>query len=804
MNFINWHIKIAIPFMLGVLANLMVFVDHYFSLGRLLSSLGQPWKRQVATDEDRINWLARNWFDLLSRVIGAVVRSSVIIAGLVVGAWVALLGIVVIWVLAIIPLPMVPFYFKWRSEKGDWSRDQSKDELVKRMWQSEFMNFVVSRCGLELESMKRKGGEINFSKVEWLTKAHEYKQELKCDAVGEVEMGLAWLTNEAFVQNLSEKQIEYEDLFRLAKWYLKLKQEEYKRRAFWSRGYLLSIEGVGKGWQYGFTPRLDEYSREVRLSEYKEVVFEGRRKDIQRLIRALSREDKKHVLIYGPVGIGRHTLLGGLVQKIAWHEIEELKHKRVLILDTEKLLAHPEKRSLPDLVKSLMKEAESAGNVILVIDKLDELIGEDEALARTLEESLSQDHLQMIAITSEKGFYETIENKLDTEKLFTHLLLAPLSREESLLVVFELAVEAEGKRNVYWMYQALEKVIDLTDRYWPDQTHPEKDIRLMKDVESWCVSKKRKRIEISHVEDVVSEKSGVPSNKMGEDTKKELLHIEDKLAEGVIEQDEAIAKIAKALRRSVSRVGSHERPMGSFLLLGPTGVGKTQTAKVLARVFFGEEKMIRLDMAEFASNEGLARLIGSPEQGVAGRLSQKLEEQPYGVLLLDEFEKANKEVLNLFLSILDEGVFTSAWGKAVNCRNLLVVATSNALSQEITELSQSEDIEENEANLRRKLIKDGWFTAELLNRFDGVIFYKPLTASGLARVTTLMLTELAERLAKQGVTVSFEEDLVGRIINEGYQAEFGARSIRRFIADTIEDEIAKILIEDPETKELRI
>jgi len=804
MNFISWHIKIAIPFMLGVLANLMIFVDHYFSLGRLLSSLGQPWKRQVATDEDRINWLARSWFDLLSRVIGAVVRSSVIIAGLVVGAWVALLGIVVIGALAIVPLPLVPFYFKWRKERGGWNRDQSRDELVKQVWQSEFMNFVVSRCGLEIESMKRISGEIDFNKVEWLTKAHEYKQEIESDETGEVEMGLAWLSHEAFSQILREKRIESEDLLRLAKWYLKLKLVEYKRWAFWSKGYLLSIEGVGKGWQYGFTPRLDEYAREVRLSDYKEVVFEGRRKDIQRLVRALSREDIKHVLIYGPVGIGRHTLLGGLVQKIAWHEIEELKHKRVLVLDTEKLLAHPEKRSLPDLVKSLMNEAEAAGNVILVIDKLDELIGEDEALARTLEETLSQDHLQMIAITTEKGFYETIENKLDTEKLFTHLLLAPLSREETMLVVFELAVEAERNRNVYWMYPALKKVVDLTERYFPDQTHPEKDIRLMKDVESFCVNKGKKKIEVSIVEEMVAEISGVPNNQMGEDTKKELLHIEDKLAEGVIEQDEAITKIAKALRRSVSRVGSHERPIGSFLLLGPTGVGKTQTAKVLARVFFGEEKMIRLDMAEFAVSDGLARLIGFPEQGMAGRLSQKLEEQPYGVLLLDEFEKANKEVLNLFLSILDEGVFTNAWGKAINCRNLLIVATSNALSQEISELSQSEDIEENEAKLRRKLVKEGWFTAELLNRFDGVIFYKPLTPSGLARVTTLMLTELAGRLAKQGVSVSFEEDLVGRIINEGYQAEFGARSIRRFIADTIEDEIAKILIEDPETKELRI
>jgi len=260
--------------------------------------------------------------------------------------------------------------------------------------------------------------------------------------------------------------------------------------------------------------------------------------------------------------------------------------------------------------------------------------------------------------------------------------------------------------------------------------------------------------------------------------------------------NEAILAIGSSLRRARSGIESANKPLGSFLFLGPTGVGKTETAKALSEVFFdSDKKIIRLDMSEYSGGDSLSRLLGSFETGKQGVLTSLLRENQYGVLLLDEFEKANGEVHNLFLQILDEGVFSDMVGKKVNARNLIIIATSNAGSSTIWDyVKESKSLAENKQKIIDEIIHDGLFKPELINRFDGVILFHPLSESDLKQVATIMLKKLAKRLEEKSLELVITDELVDYLVQKGSDPTFGARPINRAIQDNVEEIVARKLI----------
>jgi ATP-dependent Clp protease ATP-binding subunit ClpA len=291
-------------------------------------------------------------------------------------------------------------------------------------------------------------------------------------------------------------------------------------------------------------------------------------------------------------------------------------------------------------------------------------------------------------------------------------------------------------------------------------------------------------------------KTGVPTGEIAVAEKDKLLNLEKILHQRIIGQDEAVSAIASSLRRARSGIESKNRPLGSFLFLGPTGVGKTETTKALAEVFFGNEnKIMRLDMSEYSGSDALSRLIGSFEGGKTGVLTSLLRENQYGVLLLDEFEKASRETHDLFLQILDEGIFSDMLGKKVNARNLIIIATSNAGSDVIWNfVKQQKDLAENKQAIIEAIIHNNVFRPELLNRFDGVILFHPLDEKMLKQVTTLMLERLAKRLQEKSLKLKITDELVNYLVKVGSDPAFGARPINRAIQDQVEEVIAKKLI----------
>ena len=295
---------------------------------------------------------------------------------------------------------------------------------------------------------------------------------------------------------------------------------------------------------------------------------------------------------------------------------------------------------------------------------------------------------------------------------------------------------------------------------------------------------------------LIKNKTGIPASAATPTERDKLLNLETILQKRVVGQGEALKAVATAARRARSGIQNPNRPLGSFLFLGPTGVGKTETAKALAEAFFGDEKKIlRLDMSEYKGDEAMDKLIGSFERGRPGVLSSLVRENPYGVLLLDEFEKAARDVLDLFLQVLDEGFFTDMSGKRVNLRNLLIIATSNAGADKIWQfVKQGGDLQNHKNEIVDELVSQAILKPELLNRFDGVILFQPIVGDDLRAVAKLQLKKLAERLREKSVDLAINEQLVDYLVQFGTDPKFGARPLNRAIQDKVEALIAEKLL----------
>jgi ATP-dependent Clp protease ATP-binding subunit ClpA len=290
--------------------------------------------------------------------------------------------------------------------------------------------------------------------------------------------------------------------------------------------------------------------------------------------------------------------------------------------------------------------------------------------------------------------------------------------------------------------------------------------------------------------------------------REKLLDLENILKARIVGQDEAVKTVSSAVRRARSGITNPDRPLGSFLFLGPTGVGKTETTKVLADVFFGESaRILRLDMSEYSGADSVEKLIGSFGSGKEGVLSSLLRERQYGVLLLDEFEKTTPDVMNLFLQILDEGFFSDSSGRKVSARNLIIIATSNAGSDRIWSAMQAgKDLSREKDAIVDDIVKSGVFKPELLNRFDGVVLFHPLTPAHLKRIAGLMLQKLHDRLAMQGINLAIDENLIDYVVGFGTDPKFGARPMNRAIQDKVEEAVARKILADsiPKGQEIRL
>lgn len=528
---------------------------------------------------------------------------------------------------------------------------------------------------------------------------------------------------------------------------------------------LVKMGSIGKSWAYGGSFNLHRYGKILYHGPDKKIY--GREETIDLMTRVLSREDQDNVLLVGAPGSGRKTLVAQFAKDVYRGLVPpKLQNREVIEIPMADM-------PLSTLTK-MFDEARKAGNIIVVLQGLEKY----EGMFENVMPLLTAPELEVIAITSLDGYHSAWKERADVMRYFERIEVSALGSDEALAFLKDVA--GERYRKIRFEDGVLEEIVRRTDELMPQAPQPGKSLSLLENLVA-----NAKEVTIKDVHRVLSQETGVPIGAIERDEKQILLHLEEVLRTEIIGQEEAVREIASALRRARSGIASKEKPIGTFLFLGPTGSGKTYTGKMLAKHYFGGSgSMVRFDMSEFATEENEGMFIE--------RLAIAIEEQPFGLLFLDELEKAHRVIWNTLLQVLDEGRLSTQSGRTVSFRNNIIIATSNAGTARIQENPQI-----TKDDLIQYLIREQLFSPEFLNRFDDVVLFHPLSREASEAVTRLLLQDLNARLLQEhGVTVQVTDALVHAIVEEGYSEEYGARALRRVVQEKVENAVADMLLRD--------
>lgn len=609
---------------------------------------------------------------------------------------------------------------------------------------------------------------------------------------------------------LFNREMAQEDLDAVAHWEDRLEKVRDQRKRFWAREYLFAIKPFGREWAYGYTPLIDRFA--IDLTHAVEGRTEstsktlGHVREIATLERSLAKTSSTNaILVYEP-GIGMRDMLSGFAARVlAGRSLPILNYRRVLAADFGAAISGLKTPGeIEGRIRAMLAEASRAGGTILVIENFHQLLGGEIGgqpidLTATFLPFLEGSRIQIIATSTYGGLHERLEKREGVMMLFEKTEVAEPDEKLTIQILLEALPFFERRFEVFVSYPVLKSLVDLAGQTIQDVPFPKKAFDVLE--ESMIAAANLGEAELSRerAAAVISERTHIPVGALTESEQQKLQELESLLHKRVVGQEHAITSIANALRRARAGVrgGSATRPIGSFLFMGPTGVGKTETAKAIAEVYFGsEDQMLRLDMSEFQGDDAVDRLIGSPATKEEGRLTTIVRENPFAVLLLDEFEKMHHSAMDLFLPVFDEGEIRDGWGRRVVFTNMLIIATSNAGAEFIREwLGRRGDDEGLEEALREEVMRRGIFKPELLNRFDGTIVYSPLSMDQVREIGRRMLQHFSDTLYdEKGIRVSVVPEALESIIAEGFKQEFGARELRRVIQDRVETVVANQIL----------
>ncbi len=562
---------------------------------------------------------------------------------------------------------------------------------------------------------------------------------------------------------------------------------------------------------------LDQYSRdltELALTGGIDPVV-GRGEEILRTVQILSRRTKNNPVLVGEPGVGKTAVAEGLAMQVARGDAPaELSKKRIVSLDVPAMLAGTKYRGdFEERVKAVLKDVKRAGDVILFVDELHTIIGAGSAegaidAANILKPALGRGEVQIIGATTPEEYRRHIEKDAALERRFQPVRVAEPDREQTLEMLKSLRRGLEEHHKVRISDKALTAAYELSVRYISDRFLPDKAIDLIDEASAGVHVSGRADdlVSASDVAQVVSRWTNIPVTGIDKDESERLKNLEAELKKRIIGQDEAVSAVARAIRRSRVGLKDPARPVGSFLFLGPTGVGKTELCRALAATVYGDEQaMIRLDMSEYMEKHTVSRLIGSPPGYVGyedgGQLTEKVRRKPWSVVLFDEIEKAHEDVWSILLQIMDDGHLTDSTGRRIDFSNTVIVMTSNVGAKAITDgrprLGFSGGESRAEEEMRSQVMEElrSTFRPEFLNRVDEMIVFHRLTEQNMYAITQTMLTTLKARFEKLGLHLIVPEETARWLAAEGYDEKFGARPLRRTVQHSIEDAAAELLLD---------
>ena len=682
---------------------------------------------------------------------------------------------------------------------GKLSKNLTSEQIAKIVLESSGGKFIVARFGLGKTTIESLAQIPQNSPEQIFQAALQIQQKLETKTVSGSVLALAIIRNFPNFENLlAQFYIDFEDLERGVLWH------DHIFSLINQSKIPIKTGGIARDWSFGYTPTLNRFGTNITSQVSNNILMSSnleQHKDlVSKMVEQFSGNGKQNIALIGIDGVGKTTVVNSFAAKIANGSEKipsNLRYRQVISLDASSLIAEaPGRGEIENLLNYILNEAYAAKNIIICLDNA-QLFFEDGVgsvdVSNLLLPIIQAGALRMILTLDEQRFLQISAKNPALAQAMNRLQVKPANYDETLAVMQDKLLVFEHQNGVFYQFQALKEAFRLSERYIFDLEMPGRAVRLLEMSAGFADNK---IVTASSVGRAVEQTMNVKVATADINEEKEtLLNLENLLHARMVGQEKAVSAVANALRRARTGVRNQNRPIGTFLFLGPTGVGKTELSKALSEVYFnGENNIVRLDLNEFVNLEDVSRLIADGARD-SSSLTAQMMKKPFSVVLLDEIEKAHPNVLTALLQVLDEGILRDEKNREVSFRDAIIIATSNAGAERIQELiSRGYDSSSAEEVIVNDLIASHEFRPEFLNRFDEIVVFEPLTKKNLLQIIDLMVAGVNKTLAGQKITVSVSPEAKLLLAEMGYDPKLGARPMRRVIQRVVENTIARKML----------
>ena len=668
--------------------------------------------------------------------------------------------------------------------------------FIKNLYKTRSGKFLAMRFGITKDFMEMVAAEVPDDLAPVFKTAREMRAQIDAEVISGGIMAAAIIAqNPEYERLLHERKLELNDLVEGVNWYNHLyglvRSATKKRRD----------GGIARDFSFGWTPTLSKYS--VNISESRkhgartQIHLASHREIVQKMIEAFSKGGRQNIALVGPEGAGRTTIVNAFAETLMDADAKipaRLKYRQVVALDASALIAAGgERGELEGLVQLIMNEAYLAKNIIICLNNAELFFEEGVGsvnISNVLLPIIEAGRLRIVFTMNEQKYLEISAKNSSLANKLNKVVVEPADEKQTMRIMQDEVLSLEAKYGVIYQYLALKEAYRLSERYIHDIEMPGKALSLLESAANYANGGV---VTAETVAAAIEKTKGVKlSSANDENDRAKLLNLEELIRKRMVGQDYAVKNVSDAMRRAAAGVRNQKKPIGTFLFLGPTGVGKTELSKTLAEVYFnGEDNLIRLDMNEFVTEADVKRLIEEGKDN-AESLTAQVMTHPFSVILLDEIEKAHPAVLTTLLQLLDEGVLRDAKNREVSFKDAIVIATSNAGADKVREyVDAGKDLSEAKKEIINELIEKGEFRPEFVNRFDEICVFTPLSKKELVEIVKLNMKSINKTLEPRKIKVELGPGVAEELAERGYDPKMGARPLKRVMQKTIENIVAR-------------
>ena len=675
-------------------------------------------------------------------------------------------------------------------------KNPTPEKFVKSLYKTWSGKFLAVRFGITQDFLTQVAKEIPSDMAPIFKFAREIREQIDAEVVSGGMIGVAILRQHPECERLlNEKKLDLEDLINGINWH------NHLYGLVRSAGEKRRDGGIARDFSFGWTPTLSKYSTNItesrKHSARTQIYLASHQEIVQKMIEAFSKGGRQNIALVGPEGAGRSTIVNAFAETLMDADAKipsRLKYRQIVALDASALIAAGgERGELEGLVQLIMNEAYVAKNIIICLNNAELFFEEGVGsvnISNVLLPIIDAGKLRIILTMNEQKYLEIAAKNSSLANKLNKVVVEAASKEETMRIMQDEILSLEAKYGVTYQYLALKEAYRLSERYIHDIEMPGKALSLLESAANYANGG---IVSAETVAAAIEKTKGVKlSSANNENDRTKLLNLEDLIRKRMVGQDYAVKNVSDAMRRAAAGVRNQKKPIGTFLFLGPTGVGKTELSKTLAEVYFnGEDNLIRLDMNEFVTEADVKRLIEEGKDN-AESLTAQVMTHPFSVILLDEIEKAHPAVLTTLLQLLDEGVLRDAKNREVSFKDAIVIATSNAGADKVREyVDAGKDLSEAKEEIINELIEKGEFRPEFVNRFDEICVFTPLTKENLIEIVNLNMKSINKTLEPRKIKVELGPGVAEELAERGYDPKMGARPLKRVMQKTIENIVAR-------------